>query len=628
MAEAIPGQSPEGRPDLVAAPSVVRATSLDRDPLKRDFKNFLWRVWRELGYTSPTALQYDMADWLQYGPDKAITMGFRGVAKSYVTVPFCVHALYCDPDELVFSISATAKFAGTNAQFAYQMITKFEWLQHMMPRTDQRRSALGFDVRDATPKKFESFWSDSIFGQITGRRFSLGVPDDIEVPKTSDTDTVRDQLRKAFGEFSGACALPKARIKILGTSQNEQSIYPELATEKGYGMRMWPILYPSPDERPKFGSWLAPMLDADLAKNPALVHTSTEPTRFDEADIAERELEFGRTEFARQFKLFLDAGQGTQAPLKLADLIVMDWAPPASLKEPLKLPPEVRWSQAQEHAIKGLLVDSLHGDLLHGPGYVSRPEDYRAVEVMRAYIDPSGSGTDETTCTVGAQLNALVFVCAQKAWMEGHSEATLDGIAEMLKLWQVQYVFVESNFGQGMFGQLLQAALQKAHHPCIVEEDRKSQVQKERRVIETLEPPVTSHRVVVNSRVFKDDYEVDYDEVADAKRRFYRLSYQLTRITKTKGSLSHDDRVDGLASLVGKFQDILRQRTEDAIKNDRENAIEAEIELARESLEAQMGTLMGDNGGPPMEDTFGRPRIGVGSSRVFGRRRSGRTPVR
>lgn len=587
--------------------------------MKRDFKNFLWKVWRSLGFPDPTPLQYDMADWLQYGPAKSILMAFRGAAKSYITVAFCLWVLYCDPDEIILTVSATNKFAGTNAHFAFQMLNEFEWLAHMRPRTDQRQSALGFDVRDARPKKFESFYADSIFGQITGRRATLIVPDDIEVPRTSDTETKREELRKASGELGGAILLPGGKVKVLGTAQNENSVYPEFATTKGYGMRMYPILYPTPEERSKFGSYLAPLLDKDLLENPALAGTSTEPSRFDEADIAGRELDWGRTEFARQFKLWLDAGAGNLAPLKLRDLIVMEWGPPMP-GQPIKLPPEVRWGPTEANKVQGVDYDALHGDALYAPAYVTpSQQEWRPAERVVMYVDPSGQGTDETTWPIGAQLNAMVFVCHIGSSMEGHTEATLDKIALDAKKWGVNYIYVESNFGQGMFSSLLRAALLKHGVEATIEDDRKGQIQKERRIIESLEPPVTAHRVVIATPVLQADFEIDYPNIADAKQRFYRLTYQLTRITKQKGVIPHDDRVDGLASLLAKFIDFLKQQTEDARQQDREVALQEEIQKLIDTRAAQGLPTFGAL--PTGQGRFGVARQGGPSgSRMFQRR--------
>lgn len=604
------------------SPNIVQKSTLDGDPLKLNFKNFMWKTWRTLGFPDPTPLHYDIADWLQYGPDKSITMAFRGAAKSYITVTFCNWNLYCDPEEIVLNVSATSRGAGLNAFFAFQMISGFDWLRHMMPRTEQRRSSLAFDVAGSKPKKFESFCAESIFGQITGRRASLIVPDDVEVPNTSDTEGKRADLAKAFGELGGAILLPGGRVKVLGTAQNEHSLYIDQATSKGYALRMWPILYPTPEELPKFGAWLAPKLLQDLEANPALAGTSTEPDRFTEADIIGREIEWGRTEFARQFKLWLDAGLGKDTPLKIRDLMVLDWGPPPP-NGPLKLPPEVRWGPTNENKASGINIDALPGDTLHYPAYVTPQDQWRPVEGIRCYVDPSGAGSDETTWTIEAHLNALGFLCYQGHSLKGYSQEVLRAIARDCLTWRVQYIDVESNLGQGMFSALLRATLTEVasemglKETCVIEDDRKGQQQKEHRIIAALEAPFTAHRVVINASVLREDYDVTYEDVEDAKRRFYRLTYQLTRMTKTKGCVAHDDRADCLGSVMGKIAELFRLRTSDAQAQDKEYQLMEEI---NHMIEVRLSQGLPTFGLEVKQAVLGRARPGgMTDSKLFGR---------
>lgn len=606
-----------------SSPNIVRSSTLDGDPLKLNFKNFLWKTWRTLGFPDPTPLHYDVADYLQHGPDKGIIMGFRGMAKSYITVTFCNWALYCEPEEIVLTVSGTSRAAGLNAFFAFQMLSNFDWLAHMVPRTDQRRSALAFDVAGAKPKKSESFCSESLFGQITSRRATLIVPDDVEIPNTSDTEGKREELRKRFGELGAAILLPGGRIKVLGTAQTEESLYTELATSKGYAMRMWPILYPKPDELPKFGSWLAPRLVQELEANPSLAGTSTEPGRFSEADIAARELEWGRTEFARQFKLWLDAGLGKDTPLKMRDLTVLDWGPPPP-DGPLKLPPEVRWGPTPANKASGIEIDSLPGDTIHYPAYVTPQDQWRPVEGIRCYVDPAGgTGNDETTWTITAHLNALGFLCHQGASLGGYSNPVLRSIATDCLLWRVQYIDVESNLGQGMFSALLRATLTEVaselgiKETCVIEDDRKGQQQKEHRIIASLEAPMTAHRIVINAAVLRADFSVTYEDIEEAKRRFYRLSYQLTRMTKAKGCVAHDDRADGFGSVMNKIAELFRLRTSDAQAQDKEYQLQEEI---RHMIEVRQAQGLPTFGLESKQAALGRARPGGMTNSNFFRR--------
>lgn len=55
------------------------------DPLKADFRNFLFVLWSHLGLGAPTKVQYDIAHFLQHGGRRRIIEAFRGVGKSWIT---------------------------------------------------------------------------------------------------------------------------------------------------------------------------------------------------------------------------------------------------------------------------------------------------------------------------------------------------------------------------------------------------------------------------------------------------------------------------------------------------------------------------------------------------------------
>ena len=77
-------------------------------------------------------------------------------------------------------------------------------------------------------------------------------------------------------------------------------------------------------------------------------------------------------------------------------------------------------------------------------------------------------------------------------------------------------------------------------HPCTIEEVRHSK-QKELRIIDTLEPVMNQHRLVVSQEMIKEDIKLEPD---------HQLFKQMTRITKDKGAIKHDDALDALAIAV------------------------------------------------------------------------------
>ena len=86
-----------------------------------------------------------------------------------------------------------------------------------------------------------------------------------------------------------------------------------------------------------------------------------------------------------------------------------------------------------------------------------------------------------------------------------------------------------------MATQLLKPVMSRIH-PCEIEEVRHS-IQKEKRIIDTLEPIMNTHRLVVDEDIIKQDFQLPPD---------HQLFRQLTRITRDKGALRHDDQLDAL----------------------------------------------------------------------------------
>jgi hypothetical protein len=616
----------------VATPAIVRAQSLERDPMKRDFKNFMWKTWKTLFDNDPTPLMYEVGERLQHGPDKDVIMGYRGLSKSYITVDYAVWALYCDPSEIVLTVSGSGPGAKGNADLAYSMINTFEWLAHMKPRGILRQSAQAFDVMGSAMEKSESFAALSLFGQITGRRASLIIPDDVETPNTSETEADRATLRLRYAELGGAILKPGGKIKALGTAQTEQTLYLDLATDKGYGMRMYPVVYPRAHEDPKkdelrkYGPWLAPSILAAVSENPELAGTSVEPSRFTESDLFARKLEYGTTEYERQFKLFLDAGAANNKPLRLRDIPVVE-IPTPTATEPFKVPSSLTWNPAPQNQWADLQVDALNGDsAVYAPmmtmhGHNGGPPMMEEPESKILQVDPSGGGMDETCWGVLAQHLGRVYLCSLDARLEGFSEETMKAIAADAKLWSVHKVRIEKNYGGGMFGELLRPHLLAIGHACAIEEENAGAVQKEVRIVDTLQALITGHRLVIAAEVLRKDFKVNYPSVDAAKQRFYRLTYQLTRITKAKGCIAHDDRIDMVASGVASFLGTLRRQLEEAAQQSKDAYIREQAEKIIETRRKQGLPLFGHEAGPSRLGNFVSRLGGMSSSPLFKGRR-------
>ncbi|MGH0299296.1 phage terminase large subunit [Sinorhizobium meliloti] len=545
--------------------SLRSSTSLNSaDPL-RNFKNFLFLVWKHLNLPVPTNVQYDIADFLQHGPKRSIIEAFRGVGKSWVTSAFVCWLLYCNPQLNILVISASKQRADDFSTFTLRLIFEMEMLAHLRPTNDQRMSKVSFDVGPARASHAPSVKSLGITSQIAGSRADVLIADDIEVPNNSDTQLKRDKLSEAIKEFD-AVLKPGGRIIYLGTPQTEQSIY-NLLPDRGYQVRIWPARFPDEERRAKYGSKLAPYIGRKLDGDPTLVGYTTDPQRFTDADLAERELSYGRSGFSLQFMLDTSLSDEDKFPLKLSDLIVMGL-------NPKKAPRDVVWGSGPDQVIDKLPMVGLPGDRWYRP--IFHDKDFLDYEGTAMYVDPSGRGKDETSWAVVKMLHGVLYLTAVGASRgHGYADEVLDKILSTAKEQGVNTVLVEPNMGDGMFAQLLRArAMLK--YPVTIEDADWAKSQKEARIIDTLEPIMNQHRFVVCSSVIDWDYDSTASYPSDEINKF-RLFYQMTRITRQRGALAHDDRLDAVAGCVSYWLDQMSRNTTVAVQQRKDELIDAEL---------------------------------------------------
>lgn len=539
--------------------------------LKADFRNLVYYLWQYLGLPDPTECQYDIALFLANGPRRRMVEAFRGIGKSWLTAAFVLWRLYRNPNERILVVSASKDRSDAFTIFVRRLIEEVPILQHLRPddKKGHRDSAISFDVGPSDPHQAPSVKSVGITGQIAGSRATIIVADDVEVPKNSLTQTMRDRLSEAIKEFD-AVLVPGGEIIYLGTPQTEMSVYNKLP-ERGYTIRIWPARYPSAALQERYGDKLAPMLLEKLVANPGLADqcngrgAPTDPKRFADIDLLEREASYGRSGFALQFMLDTSVSDAERYPLKMSDLIL------CSVSKEMA-PIKIIWGSGPELVHNGVPMVGLAGDRVHRPMFVSK--DFAEYQGVVMAIDPSGKGADETGYAVVAMLNGYLWVLEVGGFRDGYSDTVLDALARIAKRNKVKHIVIEENFGGGMFTKLLTPFLTRIY-PCTVE-DIHSSIQKEKRIIDTLEPVLNQHRLVVDEKLLMEDGRVD-----DPR---YQLFYQMTRITKERGALSHYDRLDVLAMAVAYWVEVMDKdvnRIEDEAKK---AALEAELARFREHV--------------------------------------------
>ena len=531
----------------------------------RDFRSFLCLVWQYLSLPQPTPVQLDIADWLQTGPRRKVLEAFRGVGKSWITSAYVVWRLYLDPQLNFLVVSASKERADSFSTFTLRLLNEIPLLAPLIPRQNQRCSMIAFDVSPAEPDHAPSVKSIGIFGQMTGSRADEIIADDIEVSNNSDTQLKRDKLSEVIKEFE-AILKPGGSITYLGTPQTEMSIY-NILPERGYEIRVWPARYPDGKDYSCDMTRLAPSIEHKLSKRPELAGLPTDPDRFDEKDLAEREASYAKSGFALQYMLDTSLSDADKYPLKVRDLIIYETSPDVA-------PEKIVWSSDPRYVISDLYNCALAGDRFHRHLWLSGTMLPYTTGIMA--IDPSGRGQDECAVAVVKSLNGNLYLRRCLGFRDGYSDATLSSIVALAKQEQVNRIIIESNFGDGMFTALLQPYLAR-EYPCTCEEFR-STIQKEKRIIDVLEPVMNQHRLIVDPQVIKDDLDTTKGLPAE-QALAYRLIYQMTRICRIRGSLRHDDRLDALASAVSWYtaQMKLDQDRQETVRKDAE--LKAELEV-------------------------------------------------
>lgn len=571
--------------DLVARQALMTAR------MKADFVFFLFVLWKALSLPVPTRCQIDMAKKLSAGDNRRfILQAFRGIGKSFITCAFVVWKLWNNPDLKFMIVSASKERADANSIFIKRIIDLMPQLQELKPKQGQRDAVISFDVGPAKPDHSPSVKSVGITGQLTGSRADILIADDVEVPNNSATQAARDRLSELVKEFD-AILKPGGTIIYLGTPQNEMTLYRTLEG-RGYTTTIWPARYPRDrKDWQSYGDRLAPMLQAELEEDPeAFYWRPTDEVRFDDTDLKERELSYGKAGFALQFMLNPNLSDAEKYPLKLRDLIVADLDPASS-------PMVYQWlpnpqNKREDVPNVGLMGDSYHTYQTVGSAFSSYTQKI-------LIIDPSGRGKDETGYAVLYQLNGYIFAMEVGGMRGGYEDSTLEALAKIGRKWKVNEYVIEGNFGDGMYLELFKPVAARIHPAAVTEV--KSKGQKELRICDVLEPIMGSHRLIVNAAAIVQDYQTASDKDG-VRNPIYSLFYQMTRISRERGALAHDDRLDALAIGVQFF---VESMAKDANKGEREVTeewLEEQMENPRKGFES-IHTEFWDNGVRVTHDT-------------------------
>ena len=528
-----------------------------------DFRNFLYLCWKHLNLPAPTPIQYDIANFIQGNDQRVVINAFRGVGKSWITSAYVCHQLLLNPQKNILVVSASKNRADDFSTFTLRLINEIDVLAHLRPSESQRQSKVSFDVRPARASHAPSVKSLGITGQLTGSRSDLVIADDVETSHNSATMGMRDKLSTQVKEFESIIK-PQGRILFLGTPQTEMSLYNELP-KRGYKLKVWTARYPSLKQLRSMSKTLASTITKTWHIDK--VGYPTDPNRFDFEDLREREASYGKSGFNLQFMIDTTLTDEDKYPLKLSDLVVMS-------TNPDKAPEKIIWASSPELRDEELPCVGLHLDAYYRPMQTQGEWlDYQGAVMS---IDPSGRGKDETAYAVVKMFNGNLFLTDSGGLVGGYTDKTLQGLADIAKKEKVKLILVEENYGGGMFSKLLLPFIHRTY-PVTLEEVRHT-TSKEKRILDVLEPLIQQHRLIINRAVVLNDYHKTQELYSTDQALRYQLFYQMSRLSRDKGSLAFDDRLDVLAMACSYWVEQLARDQELAMKQRKDD-------LQREALD-------------------------------------------
>ena len=254
----------------------------------------------------------------------------------------------------------------------------------------------------------------------------------------------------------------------------------------------------------------------------------------------------GRSNFMLQFQLDTSLSDAEKFPLKMADLVVTSINPKEG-------PDNVVWCSDPRNVIKDAPTVGLPGDYFYSP--MQLQGEWTPYTETICSVDPSGRGSDETAACYLSQKNGFIYLHDVRAYRDGYSDNTLLDILRGCKKYDATTLVVETNFGDGIVSELFKKHIQQTKQRIHIDEVR-ANVRKEDRIIDSLEPVLNQHRLVVDRGVIDWDYNSNREQ-APEQRLLYMLFYQMSRMCRMKYAVKHDDRLDCLAQGVKYFTDAL-----------------------------------------------------------------------
>lgn len=563
-----------------------------------NFEDFLVDVIEDLMGFNCTDVQVDIGHYIAHGPKYRMVQAQRGQAKTTITAAYSVWRWIHDPTTRILIVSAGDTQATEIANWVIQIVNGMPELECLRPdrSNGDRASVEAFDIHYSLkgPEKSPSLACIGITSNTQGKRADVLIADDVESQKNSQTQHQRARLLHLTLDFASICS--NGDIIYLGTPQSIDSLYNGLPG-RGYDIRIWPGRYPTNEELPGYGPYLAPFVRSRLVADPSLQTGGgpignrgqvIDPVLLGEQILIKKEIDQGPAYFQLQHMLSTTLSDAERFPLKLSALRVL-----AFDAENKRGPMTINFARTDDAQIilpAGMPIK----DRLYR---VKSADDFGEIAGWHMYVDPAGGGQngDELAYAITGLIAGRVCLVACGGIHGGYDDLQLDWLTAAAVKWKPRTIDIEENFGKGALSKAWQprllAALKKVNHSVGIEDVWESG-QKELRIIDTLEPMVSAGKFLVHEDMLSDDWQQCQKYAADT-RSTYSLFWQMSRITRDPKSLIHDDRLDAVAGSARHWVEML------AIDDAKSKA-----QAKNDAYRKLMSNPLGD--GRPMPGAFGK----------------------
>lgn len=474
-------------------------------------------------------------------------MAMRGLSKSLTSQIYAVWRLYRNPDEHILVMSASGTRAKNFTAFMQKLVRLLPCTQHMTPRHNIERTSGGsFDVAGATDSDSPSVYAVGVENQIAGFRATIVIYDDIETKQNSTSVVMREKVDFYAKEAHNLLIAGHEETITLCTPHSKDSVYMGWIAE-GHAPLVIPSEYVSKEHF--LYQYIAKHIRDRAEKFPSLVGKATDE-RINDKVLADKCIKIGRSEYKLQYLLDVSESDELKHPLKLNDLIVTDVLDDEA-------PIKIGHSSMPDNQIY-IKHNGFKGDKFYQPSFIGQDKMNYQVKLMS--IDTSGRGSNETAYSVGYILNEKIFAKDIGGFKGGYDNDTMMGIIQIAKAYGVNYIIIESNFGDGAFAKIFEPYVAKYLTNVAIVETR-AKGQKEIRIINTLEPLLNQHKIIIDKTL------LDRDSKSSLSSSF---TYQLSHLTRERDCLKEDDRIDSFEMLcayaIENFFGVNEERLEEISK--------------------------------------------------------------